>query len=48
MEKKAVTKSEFDKKMKLHRLWVEKRKGGEKASFPESISTRSLTCPAWT
>lgn len=33
MEKKAVTKSEFDKKMKLHRLWVEKRKGGERASF---------------
>jgi len=33
MGDKTVTKSEFEKKMELHRLWVEKREGGEMASF---------------
>lgn len=33
MEKKTVTKSEFEKKMKLHMLWVEQKKGGKRASF---------------
>ena len=32
-ESKLITKSEFDKKMELHRLWIEKREGGERASF---------------
>lgn len=32
-ELKTITKSEFDKKMELHRLWVDEIEGGERASF---------------
>lgn len=33
MEMKTVTKQEFDKRMELHRLWLERKDGGEMASF---------------